>query len=367
MVSCGSDDDTPSPVSPNGPPGIGGRTVKVLNDVFESTQMVVVGDPDAGYITAFHSVLQDGVQLSFTEKFQSIPAVMEDNEGNLWNVFGEAVEGPRTGQRLTPAKGYMGYWYAFTSMFQDVELYDGAPDNSTLPIEQTEPSWTIGGDYLFVILGQDAIPAIDEPKFEAYNERIAIDEGYFVGDDELVAGIEVNGTVHLYPQRIMNWHEIANDVIADEPIVFTFCPLTATPIAWKRTLSNGTVSTFGVSGLLHNSNVIPYDRDSESRWSQMLLSSINGPRRTEQAEQVQVVEATWEFWKQLYEAPLVLTRETGSPKDYSVNPYQEFVDQPEFIAYPTATNDERLPKKERVYGIIGEDGAVKVYQFKDFE
>ena len=92
---------------------------------------------------------------------------------------------------------------------------------------------------------------------------------------ELVVGIVIDGHARAYPHKILDWHEIINDKIGNTAFAITYCPLTGTALGWDRTV-NGTETTFGVSGLLYNTNLIPYDRLTGSYWSQMLSKSIRG-------------------------------------------------------------------------------------------
>ena len=119
---------------------------------------------------------------------------------------------------------------------------------------------------------RDGIPSIDEPKFIA-----AGDADFLRGGDD-VLGIVRNGVARAYPIRIMNWHEIVNDEIAGERVAVTFCPLCGTGIAFAAE-SLGRDLTFGVSGLLYNSDMLLYDRETESLWSQIKKQAITGPMK----------------------------------------------------------------------------------------
>jgi hypothetical protein len=129
--------------------------------------------------------------------------------------------------------------------------------------------------------GKDGIPSIDQPQFTSAS---AVG---FLDPDDLVLGIKVGEEVRAYPHPILDWHEIVNDQVADRFVAITYCPLTGTGVAWNREL-DGAVTTFGVSGLLYNSNMIPYDRESDSNWSQILLESVNGQRLGQSIETFQL-------------------------------------------------------------------------------
>ncbi|MFN2395071.1 MAG: DUF3179 domain-containing protein [Bacteroidales bacterium] len=220
--------------------------------------------------------------------------------------------------------------------------------------------WSIPQDEIFDGgPGKDGIPSIDSPQF------INADEAGFLALSDRVLGYKQGDNIRAYPHSILNWHEIVNDEITGgEAIAINYCPLTGTGIAWNRTI-NGQTTTFGVSGLLYNSNLIAYDRVTDSNWSQMLLECVNGELRGEETETYQLLETTWETWKEMYPNTLVLSRETGFSRDYDRYPYGNYQTDHDRLLFPVNPLDERLPAKERVHGII-EGGTAKVYRFDSF-
>jgi len=155
-----------------------------------------------------------------------------------------------------------------------------------------------------------------------------------------------------YPHNILNWHEIANQNSGNFTYSIIYCPLTGTATAWSGNLDNGS-STFGVSGLLYNSNIIPYDRSTSSYWSQIKGVSIKGQYQGLNAETFPVVETTWESWKKMYPNSKVLSTSTGYNRDYEIYPYGNYnhIDA-DYLIFPVRYSDNRLPKKERVHTII---------------
>jgi len=117
----------------------------------------------------------------------------------------------------------------------------------------------------------DGIPSTDNPKFISVKEADEILE-----DSELVVGININGDIRAYPLQILVWHEIVNDNLGRVPVVVTYCPLCVTNQVFNRTLEDGNVVEFGTSGKLYNSNLVMYDRTSDSLWSQALAQGIVG-------------------------------------------------------------------------------------------
>ena len=207
--------------------------------------------------------------------------------------------------------------------------------------------------------GKDGIPAISNPNL-AIASRVD-----FLDDDDLVIGVEIRGVARAYPHKLLDWHEIVNDELGGEAIAVTYCPLTGTAIGWKRTL-NGVKTTFGVSGLLHNSNLIPYDRETDSNWSQILNKSVQGELIGQRAELFNVIETTWKTWRKFYPATEVVTlqQELSGTRNYDIYPYGTYKEINE-VFWPINNEDDRLHKKERVLGVIVGDDA-KAYTIESF-
>lgn len=204
--------------------------------------------------------------------------------------------------------------------------------------------------------GKDGIPAVMNPRFQSVQEHQDLE------DDELVVGVIMHDEARAYPHTILDWHEIINDEIQGTPISLTYCPLTGSAIGWHGNI-NGQTTTFGVSGLLYNSNLMPYDRATDSYWSQMLLQAVHGARKGEMAETFPVLETSWKQWKTLFPESRVLTRETGHSRPYGNYPYGDYRTS-EGTIFPVRGSDGRLHPKERVHGIIV-GGGVHAYVLED--
>jgi hypothetical protein len=161
---------------------------------------------------------------------------------------------------------------------------------------------------------KDGIPAIDKPEF-----IIAADADFLQADDRIL-GIEINGVAKAYPISILNWHEIVNDSIDESAYTLTYCPLCGTGVAFNR-IVNGQALSFGVSGLLYNNDVLLYDRDSESLWSQILGKAVSGKYRGTKLSTLSLSHTTWSYWKRHHSASLVLSRNTGYTRNYDKDPY----------------------------------------------
>ena len=219
-------------------------------------------------------------------------------------------------------------------------------------------TWAIPSDkVLFGGPGKDGIPAVDQP------EMLAVDQINYLDDDDLVIGVMIDGQPKAYPHKVLNWHEITNDHTAGTYYAVTYCPLTGSALCWDRTL-DGEVTTFGVSGLLYNSNLIPYDRATDSYWSQLLIKGVFGTYKDEPAITYQVMETSWLTWKTLFPQSTVQSTDTGYNRDYSRNPYGNYPTSSRLM-FPIEVDDDQLHRKERVLGIVA-DGQARVYRLSSF-
>ena len=202
---------------------------------------------------------------------------------------------------------------------------------------------------------RDGIPALDNPTF------IASDKADFMKPDDRVLGIELNGQRRAYPVLILNHHEIVNDHIGRDGVVITYCPLCGTGMAFSS-LVDGELRRFGVSGLLYNSDVLLYDRESESLWSQLKRQAISGPLKGYRLTSIPMQHTTWADWQQGGPG-LVLSKDTGHSRDYSRSPYGSY-DDDEAIYFPVNARSARYHPKERVLG-IGIEDVYRAYPFSE--
>jgi hypothetical protein len=207
--------------------------------------------------------------------------------------------------------------------------------------------------------GKDGIPALTNP------ETIIPGNASFLSDGDLVLGFASGGQARAYPHRILDWHEIINDDLNGVSVAVIYCPLTGTGIGWDRNLPSGQKTTFGVSGLLYNTNVIPYDRATDTNWSQLLLLAVNGDLEGTKPATINLLETTWKTWKELYPNTRVVSTNTGHARRYQDFPYGDYKTNNNAIFFPVSRSDNRLPAKERVLGVIDED-HVKAYSIELF-
>jgi hypothetical protein len=205
--------------------------------------------------------------------------------------------------------------------------------------------------------GRDGIPSIDRPKFVSAQES-SLQNG------DLVLGLEIDGDARAYPLDILVWHEIVNDVVGGEPVAVTYCPLCFTNQVFKRTIE-GEVVEFGTSGKLYNSNLVMYDRSTESYWSQALGQAITGELAGYRLERVPFDVAYWEDWKALNPESRVLSQDTGFGRPYGADPYGDYYTSPS-IWFPVSNRDDRLGPKEIVIG-LEHSGTYRAYPLSEIE
>jgi len=203
---------------------------------------------------------------------------------------------------------------------------------------------------------RDGIPSIDEPKF------IAAADADFLKADDRVLGLVIKNEARAYPLAILNWHEIVNDEFTGLAVLISFCPLCGTGMAFEP---EPPVKEFGVSGLLYNSDVLLYDRETGSLWSQIMAKAINGPLKGKSLKQLPLTHTSWQDWKTQYPDSSVLSTNTGFKRDYTKSPYDGY-EKSNQIFFPVSARDQRFHNKEWVLGVkIGE--IYKAYPFSELE
>ncbi|MHA2212615.1 MAG: DUF3179 domain-containing protein [Candidatus Thorarchaeota archaeon] len=196
----------------------------------------------------------------------------------------------------------------------------------------------------------DGIPPIEDP---IYWNVVEADE--FLALSDIVFGLIWDGQAYAYPQRILVWHEIVNEKFDDERISISYCPLTGSCVAFRGTLGEHDV-TFGTSGKLINSNLLMYDRSTNSYWPQITSQAITGTLKGTKLETYPTIWTSWDKWKAAYPDTLVLSTDTGFTRNYNRDPYGSY-DNPVSYYYegdpffPIMNSDDRLSPKNVVIGI----------------
>ncbi|MDQ3068028.1 MAG: DUF3179 domain-containing protein, partial [Actinomycetota bacterium] len=201
--------------------------------------------------------------------------------------------------------------------------------------------------------GRDGIPPIDKPKFVSQESA---DE--WLADNEPVLVVELGGQARAYPIQILMWHEVVNDELAGRPIAVTFCPLCNSSLVFDRRL-DGRELTFGTTGNLRNSDLVMWDRQTESWWQQLTGEAVVGELTDKRLRALASQTLSFKDFRESLPSGDVLSRDTGFERNYGDNPYEGYdtPDQQPFLF--EGETDERLAAKERVAAVfIGDDAAV---------
>ncbi len=204
---------------------------------------------------------------------------------------------------------------------------------------------------------RDCIPSIDDPKY------VSASDATFLGDDELIMGIDINGQQRAYPARIMDYHEIVNDPIAGQPVAVTWCPLCGSGVAFDPRI-DGEVIEFGVSGVLHDSDLVMYDRKTDTLWQQITGQGIMGPRKGERLEILPMTMTDWQTWRQAHPETMVLSTDTGVDRDYGDSRRYDEYEESERLAFPVSNRDLTIHPKSVVFGFEIDGHKLAVFEDK---
>ena len=227
---------------------------------------------------------------------------------------------------------------------QQIVLNGFNVDNAIIPIGEIKH----GGP------PKDGIPAIDQPLFTK-PDRIT-----FMKDMDQILGVSYKGISRGYPIKILDRHEIVNDRFGDENLVISYCPLCNSGMVFKGEIE-GRNYTFGVSGLLYNSDVLMYDRQSESLWSQIKGMAISGPAVGTALEFISVDHTTWKDWKERYPDSQILSIPDRHLPRYHLQAYADYRESDDLM-FPVYEEDSSLRNKALVLGIVL-NGESKAYPF----
>ncbi len=209
-------------------------------------------------------------------------------------------------------------------------------------------------------VGKDGIPALTNPTFASAPSAT------YLSDDSRVIGLVAGDRAIAIPHNILWWHEITNIELDGEPLAVTYCPLTGSSMAFNRRSAGG--AEFGVSGLLYQSNLTMYDRNTEeSFWPQMNRQAGCGERDGTQLAMAPVIEMSWAGWQALHPDTEVLSGQTGFPRNYAESgyPYGDYEVENNSRLLVTLPIDPRRPPKERVLGIPGTDAVAYPFGLLD--
>ena len=203
---------------------------------------------------------------------------------------------------------------------------------------------------------RDGIPSIDEPKF------LAAEDTDFLDPDDRVIGVHRNGIAKAYPIRILDWHEVVNDDFAGAATLVTYCPLCRTGMVFDVENDEGEF-TFGVSGLLYNSDVLLYDRQTGSLWSQIMSQAVTGPMKNVTLDLLPSRQTTWADWREIHPDTLVLSTDTGYRRKYDTSPYMDY-ERSSQLMFNVENRNRAYDNKNLVLGLsIGDQH--RAYPFEE--
>jgi hypothetical protein len=209
----------------------------------------------------------------------------------------------------------------------------------------------------------DAIPPIDEPIYDP------VSGGDWLAPTDLVLGYVAGGQAYAYPFKILNFHEIVNDVIDDVPVLISYCPLCRSGVVYDRRIDGQTVS-FGNTSALYESDLVMVDRATGSYWWQVAGKAIVGPLTDTSLEPLPSEIDTWRNWRTIHPDTLVLSRDTGFARPYANDSFANYTESldtndPPF-SFGTTSTDGRLAANALVVG-LELDGTVRAYPIDDLE
>ena len=205
---------------------------------------------------------------------------------------------------------------------------------------------------------RDGIPAVDLPRYASTEEA-----GGWLDPDEPVIAVELGGEARAYPLQILIWHEIANDELGGTPIAVTFCPLCNSAIVFDRRV-DGVVLDFGTTGRLRLSDLVMYDRQTETWWQQLTGTGLVGAHAGRDLVRLPAAIVAWNEFRSAFPDGSVLSRETGHTRPYGSNPYSGYDSATQPFLF-RGDPDPRLPAMERVLHVTA-GGAERIYPFGAF-
>jgi hypothetical protein len=204
--------------------------------------------------------------------------------------------------------------------------------------------------------GRDGIPSLDYPDF------VAAADADFLKPKDRILGLERNGVARAYPIRILNYHEIVNDAFGGSAVVVTYCPLCNSGMAFNAKVGQRRLE-FGVSGLLYNSDVLLYDRQTGSLWSQIKQTAVTGEMKGTRLDAFPMTHTTWRDWVARYPETEILSDQTRFRRNYKVNPYPNY-GRDSKLYFPVAEENSKYRRKSIVLG-LEVDGHFKAYPFSE--
>ena len=265
-------------------------------------------------------------------------------------------------------------WILWQEDHPEIKPFDGFAEYKAWVFSQIDPDFrlflydAIAHDIRLeeIVWGgvrKDGIPALVNPKL------IPPLAANYLTPDELVFGVAINGDVRAYPLRVLDWHEMFNDVVGGVPVALAYCTLCGSGILYETTVEGREKPfVFGSSGFLYRSNKLMYDRETNSLWNQFTGAPVVGALTGSGIElrTRPVAITTWAHWLAKHPDTKVLSLETGYNRDYTPGrPYAEYFDRPDTM-FPVQVHDTRLATKSYVYA-LRDEAVEKAWALSLFE
>ena len=281
---------------------------------------------------------------------------------------------------ITGAAGKRGWrdWMLWQEGHPEIAPFAGFDTFKAVVLQQIDPNFSafLGPGTAHEIrleeivwggVAKDGIPALTNPTL------IDPDDADYLNADELVFGVRIGADARAYPLRIMDWHEMFNDVIGGVPVSLAYCTLCGSGILFETAIEGrpgdlGEPFVFGSSGLLYRSNKLMYDRQTLSLWNQFTGRPVVGPLTGSGLELKTrpVAITSWAAWRAANPDTRVLSLDTGYRRDYRPGaPYGDYFASPDLM-FPTRVDESQLSAKDYVFALRS-SGAEKAWPLARFE
>jgi hypothetical protein len=308
----------------------------------------ILATNDTRYVAVLIEMLRAAqIGLVRVENYPALVATLENLSGQSLGDDWPAWIEWYGGTEITPPPGFTSWKGRLLSRI-DPQFAGFLQDDHPLRIRVEEIQW--GGVLV------DGIPALSNPNM------IPADQADYLDPSEPVFGIALNSDARAYPLRIMDWHEMANDVVGGVPVSLAYCTLCGAGIAFDGRASDGNSYTFGSSGFLYRSNKLMYDRETRTLWNQLSGEPVLGELAATDVRLsiLPLVLTSWSDWLEQHPDTQVLSLDTGYERPYELGAaYGDYFSY-DGTMFPVWQRSDELPTKSRVYALYL-DGVPKAY------
>ncbi len=290
-------------------------------------------------------------EVGRAEIFDALESLTGESKAKTWNQWMLWQEKQK---EIKPFAGFAAFksaLYAKLDPFFSVFLHDGVKHE--IRLEEI----TFGG------VVKDGIPALTNPKL------ISAKEAKYITNDELVFGVSINGDTRAYPLRMLDWHEMFNDVIGGVPVSLAYCTLCGSGILFETSVKGRNKPfVFGSSGFLYRSNKLMYDTETNSLWNQFtgkpVVGGLTGSGIELKTRPVAIT--TWADWLNANPDTKVLSLDTGFTRDYKPGkPYASYFNSPDLM-FPVQVDETKYKAKDYVFALRS-TGTEKAWPLSLFE